>query len=103
MVSVLPCMTETMLPPHNIDAEENVIGSLLIDGSLIHSLNLEPSDFYSERNSMYYSACRALANRNISINQITLAQELNEQGKLETAGGAAYLLENVERQRNHRP
>ena len=33
------------LPPHNIDAEENVIGSLLIDGDLIHGLTLHPSDF----------------------------------------------------------
>ena len=84
-------MTENQLPPHNIDAEDNVIGSLLIDGELIQSLNLEPSDFYHEQNGTCYVACKALAERGVSINQITLAQELSEQGKLEAAGGAAYL------------
>jgi len=84
-------MTENQLPPHNIDAEENVIGALLIDGNLIHSLSLEPSDFYSEQCAMWYSVCKTLVERGVSINQITLAQELNEQGKLEAGGGAAYL------------
>ncbi|MDP2729311.1 MAG: DnaB-like helicase C-terminal domain-containing protein [Dehalococcoidales bacterium] len=84
-------LTENKLPPHNIDAEDNVIGSLLIDGDLIHGLNLEPSDFYHEINQFIFSACIALAERAVSINQITLAQELNEKGKLEAAGGAAYL------------
>lgn len=84
-------MTENRLPPHNIDAEENVIGSLLIDGSLIHGLNLEPGDFYHEQLQFCYTAAQALAERGVSINLITLAQELNEQGKLEAAGGAAYL------------
>jgi len=83
-------MTENRLP-RNIDAEENVIGSLLIDGNLIHSLNLEPSDFYSEQCAICYSGCKTLVERGVSINQITLAQELNEQGKLEAGGGAAYL------------
>jgi len=84
-------MTETMLPPYNTDAEESVIGSLLLDGDLIHGLNLEPSDFHYEQNGLCYAACKALADRGVSIDQITVAQELNEQGKLEAAGGAAYL------------
>ena len=84
-------MTESHVPPHNINAEENIIGSLLLDGDLIHILTLEPQDFYSERGTICYSACRALAERGVSINQITLAQELYEQGKLEVVGGAAYL------------
>jgi len=42
------------LPPHDIDAEESVIGSLLIDGSAIFkiSVNLQAGDFYSERNML---------------------------------------------------
>lgn len=84
-------MNKTKLPPYNLDAEENIIGSLLIDGEQIHGLSLEVSDFYSEENRLCYSACQALAERGVSINQITLAQELNEQGKLETVGGAAAL------------
>ncbi len=40
---------------------------------------------------MCYSGCKALAERGVGIDQITLAQELNERGKLEAIGGAAYL------------
>jgi replicative DNA helicase len=81
------------LPPHDIDAEEAVIGSLLIDGTAIYQIAtlLQPSNFYSERNAQIFSACLALYQRNEAINQITLAQELDRQGKLEPCGGAAYL------------
>jgi replicative DNA helicase len=81
------------LPPHDIDAEESVIGSLLIDGSAIFKItaNLQPGDFYSERNMLVYQACQALYQRSEIINQITVAQELARNSKLETCGGAAYL------------
>ena len=82
------------LPPHGIDAEEAVIGSLLIDGKSmfqINSLLPDSSYFYHERNKWLYEACLSLYQRDEGINQITLAQELDRQGKLETCGGAAYL------------
>ena len=82
------------LPPHDIDAEEAVIGSLLIDGAAIYKIiNLLPDAdyFYLERNKWLYSACLELEKRDEAINQITAAQELNRQKKLEECGGAAYL------------
>ncbi|MFC1991721.1 replicative DNA helicase [Chloroflexota bacterium] len=82
------------LPPHDIDAEEAVIGSLLIDGSAIYQITTllpEPEFFYDERNGQLYRACLTLFQRDEAINQITLAQELDRQGKLEECGGAAYL------------
>jgi replicative DNA helicase len=82
------------LPPHDIDAEEAVIGSLLIDGAAIYKISglLSESDyFYNERNRWLYDACLELNKRDEAINQITLAQELDRQGKLEDCGGAAYL------------
>ncbi len=89
-------MYSEKLPPHDIDAEEAVIGSLLIDGDAIYKIayRLEQSDFYHEQNQWLYGACLALYNQRpepAAINQITLAQELDRQGKLETCGGAAYL------------
>jgi len=77
--------------PHNIDAEENVIGSLLIGGEKATEIGLSPADFYSERNQVLFGACYALAEREVSTNQITVAQELATQKKLELVGGAAYL------------
>jgi len=81
------------LPPHDIDAEEAVIGSLLIDGTAIYKITtfLQQADFYHEQNQWLYEACLALYQRNEAINQITVAQELDRQSKLETCGGAAYL------------
>ncbi len=81
------------LPPHDIDAEEAVNGSLLIDGTAIYKVAtfLNQPDFYGEQNQLVYGACLSLYQRNEAINQITVAQELDRQGKLETCGGAAYL------------
>jgi replicative DNA helicase len=81
------------LPPHDIDAEEAVIGSLLIDGTAIYKIAtlLQPPDFYSERDSLVYEACLSLYQRSEAINQITVAQELARREKLEACGGAAYL------------
>jgi replicative DNA helicase len=86
-------MTSDRLPPHDTDAEEAVIGSLLIDGSSIHRVAavLQPADFYNERNSLIYGACLSLYERDEAIDQITVAQELDRQGKLESCGGAANL------------
>jgi len=82
------------LPPHDIDAEEAVIGSLLIDGAAIYKITTllpEAGYFYHERNQWLYGACLSLYRRDEAINQITLAQEVDRQGKLEACGGAAYL------------
>lgn len=86
-------MPNEKLPPHDIDAEESVIGSLLIDGTAIYkiSADLQSTDFYSERNMLIYGTCYNLYTRNEPINQITVAQELAREGRLETCGGAAYL------------
>jgi len=81
------------LPPHDIDAEEAVNGSLLIDGTAIYQIAtfLNQQDFYSEQNQLVYGACLSLYQRSEAINQITVAQELDRRGKLEACGGAAYL------------
>ncbi len=87
-------MCAEKLPPHDIMAEEAVIGSLLIDGAAIYQITTpldESSHFYSEQGRWIYGACLSLYQRNEAINQITVAQELDRQGKLEGCGGAAYL------------
>ncbi len=86
-------MVGEKLPPHDLDAEAAVIGSLLIDGMAIYRIAtlIQPLDFYQEQNRWLYGACVALYERNEAINQITVAQELDRQGRLEACGGAAYL------------
>ncbi len=86
-------MNGEKLPPHDANAEEAVNGSLLIDGTSIYKIAslLQPQDFYHEQNQLIYGACLSLYQRNEAINQITVAQELDRQQKLEACGGAAYL------------
>jgi replicative DNA helicase len=86
-------MNGDKLPPHDNDAEEAVVGSLLIDGSAIHKVAtiLQPTDFHGERSSLIYGACLALYERDEAIDQITVAQELDRQGRLEACGGTANL------------
>jgi replicative DNA helicase len=86
-------VNDVRLPPNDNDAEEAVIGSLLIDGTSIFQIAdfLQPSDFYFEQNRLLYDACMALYQRDEAINQVTLSQELSRRGKLEMCGGAARL------------
>jgi replicative DNA helicase len=86
-------LQESRLPPHDIDAEEAVNGSLLIDGAAIYEVAslLKPDDFFSEQNRLIYTACLALCERSGAINQITVAEELERRQELTAAGGAAYL------------
>jgi replicative DNA helicase len=86
-------VNEERLPPHDTDAEEAVIGSLLIDGAAIFKIAdlLQVADFYYEQNQWLYDACQALYERDEAINQITVAQELSRRGRLEACGGAARL------------
>ncbi|HEU4759647.1 MAG TPA: replicative DNA helicase [Dehalococcoidia bacterium] len=81
------------LPPHDIEAEEAVVASLLVDAEAIYKVapKLKPEDFFREKNAWVYEACRALWDRNESLNQITVAHELARRGRLEEVGGASYL------------
>ena len=86
-------MIEEKLPPHDIEAEEAVLGSLLVDGEAIHKIAifLKPGDFHREKNLWVYEACFSLYERNEAIDQVTVAHELGRSGRLEAVGGAAYL------------
>jgi len=66
------------LPPHDIDAEEAVNGSLLIDGKSVYQVAvlLRPEDFLSEANRWIFQASLSLYHRDEAIDQITVAQEL---------------------------
>ncbi len=86
-------MIAEKLPPHDIEAEEAVIGSLIVDPDAIFKIVtfLAPEDFFDETHRVIYQACLSLHQRNEVINQITVAHELMRQNRLEQIGGAAYL------------
>ncbi len=81
------------LPPHDPDAEEAVVGSLLIDGSAIDRIAslVRADDFYRERNRWCFEACEALQQRGDPIDQISVGRELGLREHLDDVGGPAYL------------
>ena len=81
------------LLPHDIEAEEAIVGSFLIDGeSFLRVVPLiKPEDFYRERNRVCFNACSNLFQRNEAIDQVTLARELSRMEQLDVVGGMAYL------------
>ncbi len=79
--------------PHNIEAEESLLGSLLIDDQAIRSIVgvVKPSDFYSQRNALIYEACFKLYSNIKPTNQVLIAEELKQRNKLADIGGSPYL------------
>ncbi len=86
-------MVAERLPPHDIAAEEAVIGSLLIDSEAVFRVAslLRPDDFFRERNRWAYEASLALFERSEGITPVSVAHELARGDRLEELGGAAYL------------
>lgn len=81
------------IPPHDIDAEQAVIGSMLTDkDAVVDSIEiLKPDDFYRQDNKTIYEAILSLYNRAEPIDIITVKSELTTLGKLEAVGGLEYL------------
>jgi replicative DNA helicase len=81
------------LQPHNLEAEEAILGSLLIDPDAILRVAtfLNPDDFYVTRHSWIYEAIRDLHERREPPDLVTLADELERRGQLSEVGGPAYI------------
>ena len=82
------------LPAHSPEAEQGVLGCLLIDSNLIHDLaskNVTPDWFYVHANRIVFDAIRILIERRTPIDLITLGQHLQVHQQLEGIGGHAYL------------
>ena len=81
------------VPPHDIDAEQAVIGSMLTDkDAVVEAIEvLKPDDFYRQDNKTIYEAILNLYNRAEPIDIITVKSELTSLGKLEAVGGLEYI------------
>ena len=82
------------LPPQNIDAEQSLLGALLIDKDAIVSVAeiLHPSNFYrTDTHGFIYAAMKSLFERREPIDLVTLTEELKRDGNYEKIGGATYL------------
>ncbi|MBE2198664.1 MAG: replicative DNA helicase [Anaerolinea sp.] len=82
------------LPPHSLEAEEAVLGSLLIDPDAIFDVSvfLKSSSFYQRKNQWIYEAILSLNDRREPLDLITLTEELRRQERLEDVGGEGYII-----------
>lgn len=92
-----PIKTEGKLPPQNIEAEQSVLGALMLDKDAIVKIAdiLTSDDFYRTIHGNIYQAMVELYEKNEPIDLLSLTNRLGENKKLEEIGGAAYLTDLV--------
>ncbi|MDP3963041.1 MAG: replicative DNA helicase [bacterium] len=93
----MPVTQLAKLPPQNIEAEQSVLGSVLIDRDIMDRVAdvLRPEDFYREAHGKIFSVMLELYSHNEPIDILALTNRLEEQKLLESVGGATYLTELV--------
>jgi replicative DNA helicase len=82
-------------PPHSIEAEQSVLGAVLLSDRVHYAFVIEeglrPSDFYRERHRVIYESMLDLYTESEPIDVLTVTEHLRSRGKLEEAGGAAEI------------
>jgi len=88
-------VTISKVPPHNKEAEQSVLGSILIDKDAIIKIAdlLKPDDFYYDIHRIIYEAICDLYNRHDPVDLLTVANLLEERKQIDIIGGPAYLAE----------
>jgi len=85
-------VAQTLAPPHNIDAEESVLGAILLSDRPMYTLAIEEGlradDFYRDRHAVIYTAMVDLYERSEPVDTLTVVDALRSSGMLEAAGGA---------------
>jgi len=90
-------MANPKIPPHDISAEQSVLGAILLDKDAMVDVVefLRPEHFYDEKNGMIYEAMLALYERHDPIDVVTVVNELKKLGTLTVVGGASVINELV--------
>jgi replicative DNA helicase len=100
MVSAIPeqeqFLTETdrlNLPPNSVQAEQALLGGLMLDKSAWDRVadRVGENDFYRPDHRLIFTAIRTLSERNEPCDAVTLSEYLDGRGELDTAGGLGYL------------
>lgn len=88
-------MAKERIPPQNLEAEQSLLGSLLIDKDATIKIadRVRPDDFYRDSHKLILEAMLQLYERHEPIDILSLGNRLEEQGILQRVGGRAYLVE----------
>ncbi|EMI5491567.1 replicative DNA helicase [Providencia stuartii] len=90
-----PQMEGLKLPPHSIEAEQSVLGGLMLDNERWDTVSerVTHADFYSRPHRTIFAQMQTLLEQGKPIDLITLSESLEQQGELDGVGGFAYLAE----------
>jgi replicative DNA helicase len=90
--------THLKIPPHNLEAEQAILGGILINNEAMHQVMdiLIPDDFYREANGILFEGMVGLYNRGEPIDIITLSDHLGRMKAADKVGGTDYLASLVE-------
>src|SRR5271169_6302178 len=79
--------------PHNVEAERSILGAILLDNNAINPAieKLKPEDFFHDHHRRIYQQMIALGESQQAIDLVTLTEQLQRSGELESVGGAAYV------------
>src|SRR6266480_1643238 len=94
-MAVAPVPMAAPIPPQNLEAEESVLGAMLLSPGAIGAVSevLDAGDFYRESHAKIYRAALSLYAKGEPVDAITLVDELEERSELEDAGGRVRLHE----------
>lgn len=81
------------IPPHNDEAEQSLLGALLIDKESIFKIHdiINPQDFYREAHRLIYEACSELSAKHEPLDLLSLGNRLREKNQLDLIGGNSVL------------
>ena len=84
--------------PHNVEAEQSVLGSMLLDSGCVPVVmeHLRADDFYVSQNKAIFEAIQSMFTLNETIDPVTVIDKLTVRGDLDAAGGRAYILKLLE-------
>ena len=85
---------EGKVPPHSLEAEQSVLGSVLVDASVLERLEgtITADSFYRPGHQKIWRAMEALAARGEPVDLVTVSEELRREGALDEVGGHTYLV-----------
>ncbi|HET7630207.1 MAG TPA: replicative DNA helicase [Candidatus Saccharimonadales bacterium] len=91
----MPDKAAGKVPPHNLDAEKSLLGSILIDEEALADISdkVRPEDFYDKRHTVIFAAMLNLFEKHQPVDLLTLSDELKRKKQLDSVGSSSYLTE----------
>src|SRR4051794_26731841 len=90
-----PAPSGGLLPPQSLEAEQSVLGAVLLSDQtmyvLVIEITLKPEDFYRPSHAVIFGAMLGLYEQGEPVDKLTVTEKLKSEGKLESAGGAAAI------------